>query len=158
MVCFECDEPADHQHHVVPRSLGGTRTVPLCARCHATVHDTGITTSDLTAAAMQRKRERGEHTGGLTPYGWRVARCGVMLEEDEYEQRVIGEILRLRELGYSLRKVAQRLADLGFVSRTGRTVSKSSVARAERSRFSPNTINRIAKSQRIVDAQPKKNP
>jgi|TARA_S200002703_G_scaffold159934_1_gene175580 hypothetical protein len=81
-----------------------------------------------------------------------------MLEEDEYEQRVIGEILRLRELGYSLRKVAQRLADLGFVSRTGRTVSKSSVARAERSRFSPNTINRIAKSQRIVDAQPKKNP
>ena len=29
--CFECDMPAEHDHHVVPQSIGGTKTVPLCA-------------------------------------------------------------------------------------------------------------------------------
>jgi 5-methylcytosine-specific restriction endonuclease McrA len=36
--CFECGAPAAHQHHVVPRSLGGTKTVPLCEGCHGKVH------------------------------------------------------------------------------------------------------------------------
>lgn len=39
MLCFECDGPAAHQHHVVPRARGGTRTVPLCGECHAKAHD-----------------------------------------------------------------------------------------------------------------------
>jgi hypothetical protein len=37
--CFECGRPARHAHHVVPASEGGTRTVPLCERCHGKVHD-----------------------------------------------------------------------------------------------------------------------
>jgi hypothetical protein len=36
--CFECGQGAMHQHHVVPRSLGGTKTVPLCEECHRKVH------------------------------------------------------------------------------------------------------------------------
>lgn len=36
--CFECGEPSRHEHHVVPRKLGGTKTVPLCRRCHAKAH------------------------------------------------------------------------------------------------------------------------
>jgi 5-methylcytosine-specific restriction endonuclease McrA len=28
--CFECGSPASHHHHVIPHSLGGTQTVPLC--------------------------------------------------------------------------------------------------------------------------------
>lgn len=43
--CFECGKPAEHRHHVVPRSKGGKRTVPLCHDCHDLVHfrvdDTG---------------------------------------------------------------------------------------------------------------------
>ena len=27
--CFECDVPAECDHHVVPRSMGGTKTVPF---------------------------------------------------------------------------------------------------------------------------------
>jgi 5-methylcytosine-specific restriction endonuclease McrA len=30
--------PASHQHHVVPRSLGGVATVPLCHDCHGKAH------------------------------------------------------------------------------------------------------------------------
>lgn len=36
--CFECDEPAIHWHHVVPRVKGGSRTVPLCRSCHGKAH------------------------------------------------------------------------------------------------------------------------
>lgn len=39
VVCFECDSPTNiNQHHVVPRVLGGTRTIPLCEGCHSKVH------------------------------------------------------------------------------------------------------------------------
>lgn len=37
--CFECASVADHDHHVVPRSRGGTQTVLLCASCHGLVHE-----------------------------------------------------------------------------------------------------------------------
>ncbi len=36
--CFECDGHATEEHHIIPKSLGGTKTVPLCAICHAKVH------------------------------------------------------------------------------------------------------------------------
>lgn len=168
--CFECDAPAEHHHHVVPASLGGSRTVPLCALCHATIHDTGITTSDLTSRALRNKAARGEYTGGPVTYGYRVSADGVSLEIDDYEQAVIGEIRRLRLLGISLRKIADKLSERGFQSRTERDLSKSSVAGvagkfstgtvhrivnserlADGAKFSPSAINRIAKGARMVD-------
>ncbi len=36
--CFDCGRPADHGHHVVPESRGGSRVVPLCTPCHAKAH------------------------------------------------------------------------------------------------------------------------
>lgn len=68
--CFECGERAQTYHHVVPFSLGGTRTLPLCFSCHDKVHargaykiedtDTlGTTGSVLTKAGLRRARERG---------------------------------------------------------------------------------------------------
>jgi DNA invertase Pin-like site-specific DNA recombinase len=38
-VCFECGNTADIEHHVIPRSKGGNKTVPLCNNCHSLVHD-----------------------------------------------------------------------------------------------------------------------
>ena len=38
--CFECGSTENiHQHHVVPQSKGGTKTIPLCNNCHSVVHD-----------------------------------------------------------------------------------------------------------------------
>jgi len=45
--CFECGEPATSRHHVVPKSRGGTKTVPLCSRCHDMAH--GIDHRTLSA-------------------------------------------------------------------------------------------------------------
>lgn len=36
--CFECGEIATEQHHVIPKVLGGKKTVPLCTACHMKVH------------------------------------------------------------------------------------------------------------------------
>lgn len=36
--CFECGNPATENHHVIPKSLGGTKTVPLCSSCHMKIH------------------------------------------------------------------------------------------------------------------------
>ena len=37
--CFECGKPAECEHHVVPKSLGGIKTVPLCLKCHGIIHN-----------------------------------------------------------------------------------------------------------------------
>ena len=50
MNCFECESEDDiHMHHVVPKSLGGTKMVPLCNSCHAKVHNEKLVkTTSLT--------------------------------------------------------------------------------------------------------------
>jgi 5-methylcytosine-specific restriction endonuclease McrA len=55
-VCFECGQPAGANHHVVPRSLGGTRTLPLCDDCHAAIHSTGQPLSLGRLARLARQR------------------------------------------------------------------------------------------------------
>ncbi len=40
--CFECDSPAEQDHHVVPRVLGGQRTVPLCGCGNGTPGSEGL--------------------------------------------------------------------------------------------------------------------
>ena len=63
-VCFECGAPATERHHIVPASLGGTKTVPLCGICHAKIHDVDgkrrTKIAELTKAALDAKKARGE--------------------------------------------------------------------------------------------------
>ena len=38
-ICFECGSNKDiHQHHIIPKSLGGKKTIPLCNDCHGKLH------------------------------------------------------------------------------------------------------------------------
>lgn len=39
-ICFECGAPKEEMHHVVPKSKGGKKTLPLCIDCHGKAHDT----------------------------------------------------------------------------------------------------------------------
>jgi len=62
--CFECGKEAHHNHHVIPKSKGGTRTVPLCHDCHALVHEVkSVTMSELTKQGLRRAANEGR-TGG----------------------------------------------------------------------------------------------
>jgi len=122
VACFECGAPATCRHHVVPRSRGGTATVPLCGACHGLAHGVGgawTEHSKLTALAVARKRDRGEYTGGRVPYGWRLAADGASLEAHEGEQAAIRTARELRAAGLSYRKVGAALASRGVLPRNG---------------------------------------
>lgn len=59
--------------------------------------------------ALADRRDEGKKTGGDVPYGYRLDADGETLIEDDAEQAVIAEAVRLREQGLSLRRVAQEL-------------------------------------------------
>src|SRR4051812_39798680 len=64
MSCFECGQPAECQHHVVPKCLGGTKTVPLCLVCHGKVHERDfVRHRRLQLTGIQKAKENGIYLG-----------------------------------------------------------------------------------------------
>lgn len=119
--CCECGAPADHDHHVVPQSKGGTFTVPLCGRCHGLVHDVPglISNRALTKAALQAKRQRNERVGAI-PYGWVLKPDGKTLEPCDHEQQAIMIAKLMRGKGMALAKIGRELLIDGFNPRSGK--------------------------------------
>ena len=65
--CFECGNPAHHAHHVVPKSMGGTRTIPLCHECHGKIHGIDFSTHvELTKKGLEKAARQGRK-GGKPP-------------------------------------------------------------------------------------------
>lgn len=127
-VCFECGRPAEVDHHVVPRSQGGIRTVPLCSDCHTKAHHGAVTVPALTRRGLQRKRAKGERVGTI-PYGYHLATDGVSLEPDAAELATIRQARELKAAGLSLRKIGERLTERGMFPRTGGEWHASQVAK-----------------------------
>jgi hypothetical protein len=131
MLCFECESDKElHNHHVVPRSLGGTKTIVLCGECHGKVHGlTAMSTSTLTLRAMKKKREKNEACGGEPPYGFEISHDGKTLKRSEYEQNVIKLSQDLRSMGISLRKIVIELQKLSITSRRGTPLGLTQISR-----------------------------
>jgi hypothetical protein len=121
--CFECSAPATCEHHVIPRSLGGTKTVPLCGTCHSRAHglagETWANHGTLTSIGQRRARAEGRHTGGDAPYGYRVEDGRLFV--DEREMAIIAEAQRLHAAGLSLRKIGAALTSAGMHPRPSQT-------------------------------------
>ncbi len=64
---------------------------------------------DRISDALAARKEQGKKTGGDVPYGYRLSSDNETLIEDEAEQAVIAEAVRLREQGFSLRQIAREL-------------------------------------------------
>ena len=131
--CFECGSLSQQDHHVVPRSLGGTRTVPLCEVCHGRAHgrsDGFQSIGYLTRAALAAKKTRGERAGTV-PYGYTADETG-KLSEHPGEQAIIAQVHALRAAGLSLRGIVSELTRAGLVGRTGRPLALPQVARIVR--------------------------
>jgi len=127
--CFECGSVEDiHDHHVVPRSMGGTKTIPLCKTCHGLVHSKKMTSiSTLTKKAMMEMKEKGLYTGGRHPYGKSLV--DGKLIDNPYEQAVMDYAKELRNRGLSLRKCEEIMYIKGFRTRNGNTIRYSQIAR-----------------------------
>lgn len=53
-----------HEHHVVPKSLGGKLVVFLCAEdCHSKVHEKDMTVTNLIRAGIARAKAQGIKCG-----------------------------------------------------------------------------------------------
>ena len=60
-LCFECGDKATENAHIVPKIRGGTKTIPLCGKCHGLAH--GMNRSNdigaLTREGLDKARQKG---------------------------------------------------------------------------------------------------
>jgi hypothetical protein len=118
MNCFECGRPAAYRHHVIPKSKGGKKTVPLCGVCHALIHGRlSLHTAELTRAALRSRRSSGMKTGGDIPFGYRVEAGRLVPDADE--QKAVRLVLDLSRTGRSLRDIGRHLEDAGVARKNG---------------------------------------
>lgn len=68
-------------------------------------------------AVLMYKRANGEVTGGKTRYGERVAADGVHIEADPDECEVIEQILAMRDAGFTLRAIVDKLNEAAQTAR-----------------------------------------
>lgn len=127
--CFECGNHADHEHHVVPRSRGGTKTVPLCGQCHAKAHHKhgNMSKNALIRESVHKKLARGEWHYGRSRYGW--LRDGDLAVKIDAEQQILTAVLGLYALIGTFEGVARRLQEHG-ISRRGKQWKGMQVRRA----------------------------
>lgn len=137
-VCFNCGAGDElHDHHVVPRSLGGIATVPLCRVCHGKAHgrQRGFRDiAELTRVALAHLRAEGVVLGGAA-LGWAhtskldAAGRRVITEEAE-EAAVVARIRELKADGVSVRRIADILTAEGLATKSG-------------GRWHPTTVQRV---------------
>ena len=132
--CFECEKTEDqieiHDHHVVPKSKGGTKTIPLCCECHGLVHEKSrMNIKELTKQALADKRAKGFRTGTV-PYGFFAQEDGKLIKNQK-EQEVIDIVAALRTQRaygpkrYTWEKIAAYLNEVeGIYNRAGRPWTK----------------------------------
>ena len=123
--CFECETTEDLQeHHVVPRSRGGTKTVTLCYECHMKAHGrngNGINHSHLTKEGLARSKK---------PLGTRNPKVleGVKKRGDKTMKRISSHILEAKSLGCKSRKeIADYLNSQNILSPTGKKWTRSTI-------------------------------
>lgn len=127
-VCLECGGPVEHGHHVVPRSRGGTVTVPLCSKCHGKAHNQ--TTIGL---GLERKRLRcfaGEidRTAAGIDYGYRPTAEGGIERDDGGEWDTLQRIFALHDEGFGVRAITKKLIEGGVLGRKGQALESSNLA------------------------------
>ena len=125
--CIECKTTEDlQQHHVVPRSRGGTKTVTLCHSCHMKAHgrdSKGLNQSRLIKEGLARAKARGAQLGAPNPIetslpsAWKARRK----QGDETALRYGKTIKTSREVGLSFRAIANKLNTLNIPMPSGKS-------------------------------------
>lgn len=119
--CFECGRPATHRHHVVPRVLGGKKTIGLCSECHPKAHGKvgHWNTSQLTKEALNELKAQGKFCGGAVPYGWQVVEGWLIPHPEELAVRQL--ITVWRRGGVTLWGICHALDGLGIPTKHGKS-------------------------------------
>jgi len=136
--CFECESDYEiHNHHVVPRSLGGTKTIPLCVICHGKVHNRDfLNHKKLTKEGLKNAKMRGVKLGNpqnLTEEYRLKGRESVKNNRVENPEWIAAKIFIddfFKKNGYiSLAEIAKQLNENGYKTRKGCAFSAAIVRR-----------------------------
>jgi hypothetical protein len=64
--CFECGTIGDVDfHHVVPKSKGGAKMIPLCLSCHSKVHGEHMLEIRKLAVESKKKKMKDYNENGI---------------------------------------------------------------------------------------------
>lgn len=153
--CFECEAIEDLQeHHVIPRSKGGTKTVTLCYGCHMKAHGRdgkGSNHSKLTKEGLRAAKAKGISLGNprrmetATPKANEAWRAKGRLTVDKYGTLIVS----LRDSGLSWQKVADKLNEMQVPTPSGksRLWRLSSVQNIYKN-WHPTTVMRVYKKKK----------
>ncbi len=120
VTCFECGAIASDEHHVVPKSMGGSKVIPLCNLCHGKVHGTQrLNIRLMTKEALRHKSLKGEKTGGTLPFGYSLV-DGFKLKALPGELETVKYMHKLRKKGFTLRGIIAELENQGIRTKTGK--------------------------------------
>lgn len=131
--CFECEKQAHHNHHVVPRSRGGKRTIPLCRKCHGLIHSMEM--NEMARLAWEKRKKAGKRYGTI-PYGMKQGKTRLI--KCKKEQRVTQAARKMRDRGMSCSEIAEALNLKGYTNRAGEPVTRQFVQRRIRSTYDSN--------------------
>ena len=92
------------------------------------MNENGPANLSLPIAALDHKRRNGQRVGNVL-YGYTLADDGKTLVPDATQQQALGLMRELREVGWSLRRIAAELDTQGLDSQSGRPWSVSAIKR-----------------------------
>lgn len=154
--CFECGDEATFQHHVVPESLGGTKTVPLCGICHPKAHgESGHwKLSELIRARFKAKKDAGLWVCGPVPYGKQVENN--QLVDNPEHQKWVAWMVEQNKNGLPASEIAKELRRLGVPGKNGKpTWTSHTVCRTIRYNTGVDPINWRTREARGLPIDPK---
>jgi|10_taG_2_1085330.scaffolds.fasta_scaffold286227_1 hypothetical protein len=137
--CWECGVETEdlHDHHIIPRSRGGMKTVPLCTSCHGKAHHLkkNMAISSLTREGLARAKARGVKLGNSN---WEPAlekaKHVRQSNADEFARQLgpVIDDLRNRALVQTFAELASALNRLGYKTRRNNQFHGSTARKLER--------------------------
>lgn len=112
--CWNCGERATEQHHVIPVSAGGTKTLPLCAACHGLAHRQ--THRELIIQGVARAKAAGKRAH--PPHGYLTAPDGSFVPDPKWDEKLERFISDVAEGRTSIRAGSVRLGVSPTTART----------------------------------------
>ncbi len=127
-----------HQHHLVPKSRGGSNAnsnlITLCASCHDKIHGVNNSLIKLSAIGREKKKREGKVICYHPPYG-KMKTIDGYLVDNPVEQEIINKICELKvSLCCGSETIIRELERLGYISRTGNRFKSNFIIRILRSK------------------------
>ena len=121
--CFECGATEELQeHHVVPKSRGGTKTVTLCYSCHMKAHgrdSKGMKHNRLCKEGVNKaiKKHGKSYWGNQKGVGLEKARETSRNKAQAFAEKTGKLALEMRESGHSWQQIVDHYNQLGISPR-----------------------------------------